>query len=284
MVNSVKVADRSRSGTVESIELELLLEGIYQHLGDDFRGYDHAALGLKLNAFMAQHKVMTFSALQDRVLHEKSVAEALIRTLYECRSAMFEDAGYQQALRQVVLRDLRSWPDPNVWLPECRNVEDIFSIAILLEEEGLYAKSRIFVTSPNRSQLTETMAGGFPIERMQEYEENYRLSGGKNKLASYGQSGKQKFVFAPGLSRNIVWSQSDLTTDASFNEFQLVVCRNAMKDFGSALRRRSLELFDESLSSFGILSVDPVNEPDLHAISGRYKSIEPSLGLYRRLG
>jgi chemotaxis protein methyltransferase CheR len=283
MVDSVSAGGRNRISKVESIELALLLEGLYQHHGDDFRGYDPAALTPKLNAFMALHDIATLSALQDRMLHDELICDALIHALYERHSSMFDDPKYHRALRQIVVRDLHSWPDPNIWIPECKNVEDVFSIAILLEEEGLYAKSRIFVTSPNRQLLSDAMSGGFPVERMPEYEENYRLSGGKNQLRSYGHPGKEKFVFNPDLSRNIVWSQSDLTTDASFNEFQLVLCRSSMQEFGSALRRRSLQLFDESLSSFGILSVDTDQASDLNAVNRFYKPIESSLGFYRRM-
>jgi chemotaxis protein methyltransferase CheR len=283
MADPVNLRASSRFGKVESIELTLLLEGLYQHHGDDFRGYDAAAIIPKLNAFMARHHIATLSALQDRMLHDGVIGDALIHALYTRHSSMFEDPKYYRALRQIVVRDLHSWPDPNIWIPECKNVEDVFSIAVLLEEEGLYARSRIFVTSPNRQLLSDAMSGGFPMGRMPEYEENYRLSGGKNTLRSYGNLGKNKFVFQPDLSRNIVWSQSDLTTDASFNEFQLVLCRSSMQGFGSALRRRSLQLFDESLSSFGILSVDPDHELDLSAVNGFYKPIEPSLGFYRRM-
>lgn len=282
MAGSVNPTDKGR-GTVESIELALLLEGLYQYYGDDFRGYDPAALTARLHAFMKQCRIVTLSALQDRMLHEKSIGDSLIRALYAHHSSMFEDRNYQLALRQIAGRDLHSWPDPNIWIPDCKNLEDVFSIAILLEEEGIYSKSRIFVTSPNRTLLSDAMSGGFPVERMQEYEENYRLGGGKNKLSSYGDSGTEMFVFKPYLSRNIVWSQSALTTDASFNEFQLVLCRNSMKGFGGALRRRSLKLFDESLSSFGILSVAPDDEFDLNAVDGFYKPIEPALGFYRRM-
>lgn len=275
--------DISSRPAVEDIELALLLEGLYCVRGDDFRGYEPAALKPRLRTFMADRDVLTLSALQDRALHEPTTGDALVYALYARPAAMFENAAYQTALRTLT-RDLRSWPAPNVWLPECPCAEDVFSLAILLEEEGLYGRSRIFVTHASQDMLTVAMRAAFPAECMPAYEANYRGAGGKASLAAYCERHGDSFMISPSLRQNIVWAQSNLASDASFNEFQLVVGRHAMKAFGNTLRRRSLRVFDDSLSAFGILSVDPDTESELNMLAGRYKSIEPSLGLYRRLG
>jgi chemotaxis protein methyltransferase CheR len=171
-----------------------------------------------------------------------------------------------------------------VWLPECSSPEEVFSMAILLEEEGLCERSRIFVTHANQDVVSAAMGAVFPAACMPVYEENYRRAGGQAAFATYCEQHGDAFMISPSLRQNIVWAQSDLASDASFNEFQLVLCRSAMKDFGHALRRRSLRVFDDSLSAFGILSVDPESELELNMVASRYKPIEPSLGLYRRLG
>jgi len=268
---------------LEDVELALLLEGIYRTRGDDFRSHEAAALKPKLHAFMADRGLATLSALQERALHDPATGDALVLALYTRHTVMFEHAPYQSALRAVT-RDLRSWPAPNVWLPECTSAEDVFSLAILLEEEGLYEKSRIFVTHANHQMLSRAMCGRFSAELMPAYEDNYLRAGGKASLASYCERHEDAFTISSSLRRNIVWAQSDLASDASFNEFQLVLCQGAMREFGHALRRRSLRVFDDSLSAFGILSIDPESELELSMVASRYKPIEPSLGLYRRLG
>jgi chemotaxis protein methyltransferase CheR len=279
-VTTSSVAPRA---AIEDIELALLFEGLYRARGDDFRAYEPTALKVRLHAFMIEHQLSTLSALQDLVLHHPVFGDALVRMLYARPTAMFEHTAYQIALRSVA-RELRSWPAPNVWLPECSSAEEVFSTAILLEEEGVYGKTRIFVTHANQDVVSATMSAGFPANHMPAYAENYRRAGGKAELIAYCEPHGDAFMISPSLRQNIVWAQSDLASDASFNEFQLVLCRRAMKDFGQALRRRSLHVFDESLSAFGILSLDSESEAELRMVTGRYKPIEPSLGLYRRLG
>jgi chemotaxis protein methyltransferase CheR len=268
---------------LEDIELALLLEGLYRARGDDFRTHDPAALKPRLRSFMAERGLPTLSSLQERALHDTATGNALVYALHARRAALFEHAAYQRALRGVA-RDLRSWPAPNVWLPECTTAEEVFSLAILLEEEGLYGKSRIFVTHANHDVLSRARRGMFSAELMAAYEDNYVRAGGKTTLASYCEQQGDAFMISAALRQNIVWAQSDLASDASFNEFQLVLCQSAMKEFGHALRRRSLRVFDDSLSAFGILSIDPRSEPELSMMTSRYKPIEPTLGLYRRLG
>jgi len=270
--------------SVEDVELALLAQGLYLVRGEDFRGYELSMLRTRLHDFMAAYRLQTVSALQDVVLHDQALSNELVRVLHARSTALFEDIEYQRALRRLMQRDLRSWPAPNIWLSECDSVEEVLSLAILLEEEGLYDRSRIFVTNASQHILDNMMLGRFPMASLDTYEANYRRVGGNASVADYCERQGDTLSIAPRLRRHIVWAQSDLSSDASFNEFQLVVCRHAMKKFGGPLRHRSLRVFDESLSAFGILSVDPETETDLRMVAGRYKTIEPTLGLYRRLG
>jgi len=268
---------------LEDIELGLLVEGLYRARGDDLRGYRPAVLKARLDVFMAAHGLRTISAVQERALHEEAVGEALVAALYPRPAAMFDDTAYHAALRRLVACDLRTWPHPDIWLPECAGAEEVHALAILLEEEGLYDRSRIFVTHANGAVLQELRNGGVPVARMAEYEGNHRRAGGKRPLAAYCEYRGDTFMISPSLRHNIVWAQSDLSIDASFNEFQLVLCRYAMAEFGSALRRKALRTFDDSLSAFGILGIPPDSQTDLHLI-GHYQAIAPALGLHRRLG
>jgi len=131
--------------------------------------------------------------------------------------------------------------------------------------------------------LQEASSGGFALERLPEYEENYRRSGGRASLADYCLPREGRAVFAPSLRANITWAQYNLTTDASFNEFELIICRRRLADFGAPLRQRTLQLFHESLPLFGMLSVDQPEDLSTAPFSGRYKPVSAEQGLYRRI-
>jgi chemotaxis protein methyltransferase CheR len=159
----------------------------------------------------------------------------------------------------------------------------VCTLAILLAEEGLYDKTQIFATAANESLLQEARAGEFPLHRWREYAENYRKCGGRADFTDYCCEARGKGVFNTGLRANITWAQYSLATDASFNEFQLIVCRNALSDFGSTLYRRTLQLFYDSMPLFGILSVDSKAGMRATPFVSRYKAIAEEKGLYRRV-
>jgi chemotaxis protein methyltransferase CheR len=269
---------------LEDVEIDLLLEGVYQYFGDDFRGYERAPLKSKVFDVMQACGVKTVSALQDRVMHDPAACELFLRALSVRPVALFNDADQVRALREVLGPTLRSCPDPKIWIAECTCAEDAFMMAILLAEEGLYDKTLIFATGANETLLQEAREGSFAIDRLPEYEENFRRSGGQRPLTDYCFESGKRMVFLPQLRRNIIWAQYSLATDNSFNEFQLIVCRRVLADFGSFLRRRTLRLFHESLSSFGLLSVDAADELDVAPFSMNYKAISRQQGLYRRVG
>ncbi len=269
---------------LEDVEIDLLLEGVYRYFGDDFRGYERAPLKARVFGLMAAHGLKTVSALQDYVMHDAAVCAALLRALSVRPAALFEDAAQVRALRDVLGPTLRSCPDPKIWIAECTSAEDAFMMAILLAEEGLSDKTLIFATTANEALLQEAREGSFAVGQMASYEDNYRRSGGQRSLADYCYQSGQRMVFLPQLRRNLIWAHYSLATDNSFNEFQLIVCRRVLADFGSYLRRRTLRLFHESLSSFGLLSVDAADDLDAAPFSMSYKAISRQHGLYRRVG
>ncbi len=268
--------------TLEDIEIDLLLEGIYQIFGDDFRGYERGPLKQKLQGVMQSTGLATISALQERVLHHESARNALLRALDFQQAGLFDNAGYLSVLREIIGPLLRSYANPRVWLPEVATTEEVFTLAILLAEEGLYDKTTIFATCANESLLRDAKEGSFAFEQLAGYEDNYRRCGGQHSLARYCIENNGKWVFVPSIRRNITWAQYSLATDTSFNEFHLIICRKPLSDFGAALRNRVLRLFNESLVRFGVLGLsgagDFVNAPSLL----HYKALSHEYGLYRR--
>jgi chemotaxis protein methyltransferase CheR len=270
--------------SVEDLEIDLLLEGVFQRFGHDFRGYRRVPLRQKLHGLMQSGGLKTVSGLQERVMHEESAADALLRALGARPAGLFDDPEHILALRKHLGPWMRSCPSPKVWIAECASAEEACTLAILLAEEEVYRKTRIFATVANETVLKEARRGGFAPDRLSEYEENYRRSGGRRTLADYCVEDNGRMFFLPELLRNITWAQYNLATDASFNEFELIVCRRTLPEFGPALRRRALHLFHESLSRFGMLSIDEKSELDDSPFAAHFKTVCAESGLYRRTG
>lgn len=270
-------------GRIERLETDLLLEGLYQAHGADFRGYARASLGQKLQAVMQANGIATISALQDQVLRSPAQAEALVRALSLRPAGLFDDAAGAGQLRKTLCPYLRSCPLPKIWIAESTSAEDVFALVILLMEEGVYDKTLIFVTAADEALLAETRVGAFPAERMARYDASYRASGGAGALADYCERRDDTMVFAPPLRRNLIWAQYNLVTDRSFNEFQFISCRRVLPEFGPSLRRRSLQLFADSLSQFGILGVDVAEDLDAAQMAMQFQTVSREHGLYRRI-
>jgi chemotaxis protein methyltransferase CheR len=269
--------------TLEDVEIDLLLEGVFRYFGHDFRGYRRELLRERLRALMRNARLPTISALQERILHDRAMRDHFLHALASRRGALFDDADYFHALRNVAVPLLRSCPSPRIWIAECLSSEEVCSLAILLAEEQLYDRTQIFATAANEAVLQEAKLGAFELDRLPQYAENYRRSGGRTQLADYvGRSGEQG-MFSEAIRGNVTWAQYNLATDASFNEFQLIVCRHALSDFGASLQRRTLQLFHDSMPLFGILSVGEKTAIAAPPFVVCYKTLSEQHGLYRRV-
>jgi chemotaxis protein methyltransferase CheR len=240
---------------LERVEIELLLEGIYRHYGFDFRSYAYASLRRRVWKRIEALGVGTVSALQERVLHDPEVMNQLLLDLSINVTAMYRDPGFYLALRRQVVPLLRTYPFIRVWHAGCSTGEEVYSMAILLEEEGLYDRARIYATDINEVVLQQAKGGIFPLNRMQEYTENYIRAGGTRSFSEYYTAKYDGALFAPSLLRNVVFSQHNLVTDRSFAEFNIILCRNVLIYFDKALQERVHGLFYDSLAMFGLLCV-----------------------------
>jgi chemotaxis protein methyltransferase CheR len=193
------------------------------------------------------------SALQERVLHEPQMMEKLLLDLSINVTAMFRDPGFYVAFREKVVPMLRTYPFIRLWHAGCSTGEEVYSMAILLKEEGLYDRARIYATDINEVVLQRAKAGIFPIDRMQEYTENYIRAGGKASFSEYYTAKYGGALFNPSLTKNVVFSQHNLVTDKSFSEFNVILCRNVLIYFDKELQTKVHELFYDSLAMFGLL-------------------------------
>jgi chemotaxis protein methyltransferase CheR len=272
---------------VEVIEADLLLEALYRRYGTDLRALERAPLRARLQAYTRGRGLASLSALQALALHDEAVGMELVRCLSMRPAALFDDPARIATLRQTLRPWLHSCPVVRVWVSECTGVEDVYTLAILLREEGFYDKTLLFATAASETMLNAARSGRIPVAEFARYQQNYLRSGGRYSLADYLEAEPDeegRLVFRPELGRNIIWAQYNLATDASFNEFQLIVCRGALSDLRPALRQRALKLFHESLAVFGYLSVHPDDAMAQLPDDVDFKAAHPESGLYRRVG
>ncbi|MGV3741881.1 MAG: CheR family methyltransferase [Burkholderiaceae bacterium] len=268
--------------TVQELETNLLLEALFQLFGSDFRGYERSIITARLSGFMQENGFTTISSLQNEAIHQRGVAAGLLRALTFRPAGAFEDLQAFRALRDLAEPLLRSYARPKVWIPECATSEEVAALAILLEEAGIRDRTVIHATCSNPVLLGEIKQGRFPIAQAEQYEENYASSGGKNRFSDYWTRKGGHAVFTGDLLRSVTFSEYNLSTDTSFNEFQLIVCRRRLPEFGAELRRRVMELFSDSLVRFGMLFTDPVDDFDSYRYAGNYSAISREHGIYRR--
>ena len=268
---------------LERIEIELLLEAIYRHYGFDFRAYAYASLRRRLWKRLTGEGMKTISALQEGVLHDQDVMERLLLDLSVNVTAMYRDPSFYLAFRQRVIPLLRTWPFIRIWHAGCSTGEEVYSMAILLEEEGLYDRARIYATDINDVVLQRARSGIFPLDRMQEYTENYLRAGGKQSFSEHYTALYDGALFNKALSRNIVFSQHNLVTDRSFSEFHVIFCRNVLIYFDKTLQNRVHSLFYDSLANFGVLCLGAKESLKFSKYEDCYERIDEREKIYRKI-
>jgi chemotaxis protein methyltransferase CheR len=240
---------------LEQLEIELLLEAIFRHYGFDFRSYAFSSIRRRIWKRINAEELPNVTSLQERVLHDPQVMERLLLDLSINVTAMFRDPGFYREFREKVVPLLRTYPFIRIWHAGCSTGEEVYSMAILLEEEGLLGKSRLYATDINEVVLQQARAGIFPLERMQEYTENYIKAGGKRAFSEYYVAKYDGALFNPSLTEHVVFSQHNLVTDRSFSEFNVILCRNVLIYFDRSLQAKVHRLFYDSLVNFGILGL-----------------------------
>ena len=277
-------ARRHSPSSVEELELELLLEALFQCHGYDYRGYQRDPVRRKVRLMMAELSAPTISALQANVLHDPAACDALLKALYVEPARMFDDASEIALLRMSLGACLHGAAVPRVWLADCAGAQQAWTLAILLEQEQLGPRTEIYATVASDALLAEALEASLPMARLSELQGNYIKSGGVGSLIDYFEVNAEgtRAALLPHLRGRITWAQYNLVTDASFNEFQMILAARALPDFGPPLRRRVLRLFDDSLAQSGMLVLDrPLDDDD--PLANHYKQVFPHQPWYKRV-
>lgn len=280
--------DNGLTGTIETnalelLETELLLEAIYRHYGFDFRNYSSSFVRRRILNRMRLENLDTISGLLEQLLHNYSVMERLLVDFSITVTEMFRDPEFFLVFREKVIPILREYPVIRIWHAGCSTGEEAYSMAILLHEEGLYDKTRIYATDVHEKILNRAKQATFSLDRMQTYTRNYHAAGGTSAFSEYYTvNNDERVVFDPHLSKNIVFAHHNLATDGSFNEFHVIICRNVVIYFNKLLQNRVFELFYQSLSPRGFLGLG--NKEDVKfSSSERYlEKVDSKFKLYRK--
>jgi chemotaxis protein methyltransferase CheR len=283
MAVPVKARTGPDAESVEALELDLLLEAVYRLHGYDFRDYARTSMRRRIANIMKQEEVRTISALQEKVLHDRRCFERFLNGVSVNVSAMFRDPAFFLAFRQHAVPLLRTYPFIRIWQAGCSLGEEAFSLAILLEEEGLYDRALIYATDINEGTLRQARDGIYPADLMQKYTQNYQHAGGTRSFSEYYTARYELAILRPALQRNIVFSQHNLVSDAPFNEFNVILCRNVMIYFNRSLQERTHQLFYDSLGTFGILGLGSRETLRFMPQEHFYEPLVASEKLYRRI-
>lgn len=268
---------------MRTVETQLLLEGVYRCYGFDFREYSRGSLDRRLQQCLRNEGLKTLSSLQDKVLHDSTCLDRLLLTLTVNTTAMFRDPRFYVAFREKVVPLLREHSFVRVWNAGCSTGEEAYSIAILLEEEGLYERCRIYATDMNEAVLESARAGVYPLTAMQEYTTNYQKAGGHTSFADYYTARYDRAVLHANLRKHILFAPHNLVTDSSFNEFHVILCRNVMIYFRRSLQARVHELLYASLPLDGILALGMKESLALTPREADYETLDATRKIYRKV-
>lgn len=267
---------------LENLEIDLLLTGIVRRYGYDFRNYARASLRRRVIRAMEVEGVESISRLQEQVLRDPQSMARFVATLSVHVTAMFRDPRFYASIRTDVVPLLRTYPFVRIWHAGCSTGEEVYSLAILLHEEGIYERCRIYATDIADGLLETAAAGIFPLETMQANTRNYQAAGGDREFSSYYTAGAKRAIFRKFLRENMIFSNHNLVSDAVFNEFHLILCRNVMIYFDATLRERVHRLLYNSLSRFGVLGLGSKESLLGTPFAERYKDISAAHRIYRK--
>lgn len=267
---------------LEDIEVGLFVRALRQRHGYDFSQYAPSSLRRRVRQLVQAHGTGTISALTGRLLHEPEFVFDVLEGLSVPVSEMFRDPPVFRALRDRVLPVLASWPHIDIWQAGCASGQEVWSLAILLEEAGLYERCRIHATDFNGAALARAREGIYPAREAQAWSRHYLEAGGRHSLSDYYSARYEFIKLDPRLRRNVSFANHNLVTDKVFCEAQLVLCRNVLIYFSNPLQERVLALFGDSLARGGFLCLGQRESLDFAPSAAVFSVVDADLRLYRR--
>lgn len=284
--SAVGPADATGNGHVNEFggpELQRFLERLFDLSGVDLTGYGKRALHRRLRSVIKGEGLSGLSELSDRLRDDPRFLAKVLDRLMLRVTTMFRDPPFFRMFRERVVPLLRTYPYPRLWVAGCSTGQEAYSLAILLREEGLYDRCRIYATDINEAVLEEARSGVLPFASLDEYQQNYLAAGGIRTLSDYYTRGQASAVIDPAVLDRIAVFRHDLARDASFNEFHVIFCRNVLMYFDEALRCRVHRLFCDSLVRLGFFGLGQSESLHLSGHESHYELLAPRQRLYRKV-
>ena len=264
------------------LEITLLMEGIYQVYGYDFRESSEASLRRRLLQWLSGSGFASLSLAQSQLLRDHTLFDTLLRGITVTVSDMFRDPAFFKAVRTQVVPYLKTYPFVKIWHAGCASGDEAYSMAIILLEEGMKGRFRIYATDINEEVIRKAQEGIYPLQDLQRFTRNYQSAGGKGSFSDYYTARYDHAILAQPLRDNIVFAAHNLAVDTNFGEMNLILCRNVMIYFKLPLKERVLELFDNCLMPGGFLCLGTKENLDHRKISDRYEAIMPRMQIYQK--
>ncbi len=268
---------------IEDIEIALFRDALQLRYGYDFSGYAPASFKRRVLALRDAFGFRTVSHLTERLIHDEHLITEIIGKLSVPVSEMFRDPLMFKRLREEVAPMLATWPVINIWQAGCARGEEVYSLAILLRECGLYERCHIFATDFSDDALARAEEGIYPLKEARLYSENYLKSGGPGSLSDWITAGYERFRVDESLRENVTFANHNLVSDGVFGEMQLVVCRNVLIYFSDGLQDRALGLFRDSLVYGGFLCLGSRENLDYSAVAEHFEALPGRQSIYRRI-
>jgi len=267
---------------IQQIEIDLLVQAIYRRYGHDFRGYSKAHLKRRIQQFASIKANGCIADLIPRVLRDEPFFEMLLREISITVTQMFRDPFVFQSIRRHAIPFLRTFPFLRIWVAGCATGEEAYSLAILLKEEGLYARSTLFATDFNDAALAKARNGIYSLERIAGFTRNYQQAGGTGSFSEYYHAKYDSAAMASALRENMVFANHNLVTDWVFSEMHLVLCRNVLIYFNQELQDRVLGLFCNTLARGGFLCLGSSEDISFSAVRECFKPIDDKARIFQR--
>lgn len=268
---------------VDDVQLEIILNDLVEVYGYDFTSYSRASLKRRITRLISNDKFLSFAEFRFKLRQDREYLKHFVEQITVNVTEMFRDASFYRTLREEVLPQLATKPLIRIWHAGCSTGEEVFSMAILLQEANLLHKSLLYATDINPTVLEKVRAGIFPMNQMKQYSENYILSGGRKDFSTYYTAQYDAAKFDEKLGRRTILATHNLVSDRSFNEFQLILCRNVMIYFDKELQDRCLQLFDDSLETLGFLALGAKETLKFSSVGSKYKQMENKEKIWRKI-
>lgn len=279
MVESLPKSDDQ----LDDDEIQALLDNVFQTYGYDFRNYSRGSMKRRIFSALISLRTKSIAELSNLVLKDPNCFREFVSLLTVNVTDMFRDPEFYLRFRNEIVPVLQTYPSLRIWHAGCSTGEEVYSMAILLKETGLYKRSLIYATDINLRALNKAREGIYSADHVQAFTAQYQQSGGREPFSNYYTAHYEAVKIASSLKENIVFSPHNLVTDDVFSEVHVVVCRNVLIYFNRELQRRTLDLFDRSLVRRGFLCLGMKESMELSGMERQYEVVAKKERIYRRL-